>query len=392
VDPKTAALTCAYRENPVDAVSVSPAPTDVFVNYNHAEWLNLQVGQFYLPFTLENRISDNTTAFLERSMAVRDLGVPLQRDIGAMVWGEHDGLLYYSVGVFNGDGPNRPNADGRYDLAGRAFVRPLAARHDSGLRWAQIGVSARGGSRDAKAVGYDMPSMTTQEGFAFWRPTYTDSYGRLEHIIPSGVQWGLGLDAYAPIGPVELTGELVYSHSDTREAVDGLQISPFTQRLGTFEGFAYYVQAAVWLKGGPDLLGHPSYGRPVHLDLTKVDAPSEHGVQAVGRFEQLRVSYDGASRGGADDPKTPNGDIDVTSFTLGVNYWATRHLRVSLNYGGYFFPGSAPTTPSEAGGPIQGSGQRAVAPGQYLAKNVDNPARDDGHVLHEISARFGVQF
>ena len=87
-----------------------------------------------------------------------------------------------------------------------------------------------------------------------------------------------------------------------------------------------------------------------------------------------------------------NGDIDVTSFTLGLNYWATRHLRVTVDYGAYFFPSSAPTTPSEPGGPIQGTGQRAISPGQYLAKGIDNDARDNGHTVHEISARFGVQF
>jgi hypothetical protein len=104
------------------------------------------------------------------------------------------------------------------------------------------------------------------------------------------------------------------------------------------------------------------------------------------------MNYEGASRGGKSDSKTPNGDIDVTSFTLGINYWATRHLRVSLDYGAYFFPGSEPTTATETGGPAQSAAQRAIAPGQYLAKNVDNTARDGGHGINEISARFGVQF
>jgi len=104
------------------------------------------------------------------------------------------------------------------------------------------------------------------------------------------------------------------------------------------------------------------------------------------------MTYDGASRGGKDDSKTPNGVIDVTSFTVGANYWATRHLRVSLNYGAYFFPGSEPTTASETGGPVQTAAQRAIAPGQYLGKGVDNVARDSGHSVNEISARFGVQF
>src|SRR4029077_19500510 len=82
----TGVVTCTNNENPVDNPTVKPIPTDVFVNYGPSPFTNLEVGQFYLPFTLENRISDNTTPFLERSVAVRDLAAPLQRDIGAMFW------------------------------------------------------------------------------------------------------------------------------------------------------------------------------------------------------------------------------------------------------------------------------------------------------------------
>ena len=224
VSATTSALTCTPVEAAVDAPSVSPAPTDVFVNYAPSPWANVQVGQFYLPFTLENRISDNTTAFLERALVVRDVGAPTQRDLGAMFWGESPNrVLYYSAGIFNGDGPNRPNADNRYDFAGRAFVRPFATVTSSPTKWAQIGVSAHLGSRDPTKVGYDMPAMTTAEGFAFWKPTYTDSYGRLIHILPSATQQAVGADLYLPIGGFDLTGEVVYADYETREAVDGLQ-------------------------------------------------------------------------------------------------------------------------------------------------------------------------
>ena len=393
VDPTTGALNCSNRESPVDSASVKPAPTDVFVNYGPSPWINAQVGQYYIPFSLENRISDNTTPFLERSLAVRTLGAPLQRDIGAMAWGESpDRVFYYAVGVFNGDGPNRPNPDNRFDLDGRVFARPFARTLESFTKWTEVGLSARGGSRDPKYVGYDMPAMTTQEGYAFWRPTYKDSLGRLLHIIPSASQWAVGADVHIPISIVDVTSEFIYARSDTREAVDGLQLSPFTERLGTLAGYSYYVEAGVWLVGNQEIIGYPSYARPIHVDLSKPDERPREGVQVVGRFEQLHMTYDGASRGGKDDSKTPNGVIDVTSFTVGANYWATRHLRVSLNYGAYFFPGSEPTTASETGGPVQTAAQRAIAPGQYLGKGVDNVARDSGHSVNEISARFGVQF
>lgn len=355
---KTGTQSCAPQENPVDAPSVKPAPTDAFVNYAAAPWANVQVGQFYLPFTLENRISDNTTAFLERSLVVRTIGVPLQRDIGAMAWGEStDRRVYFAAGVFNGDGPNRPNVDGRFDLAARVFVRPFAGASTGGLRWAQIGGSFHAGSRDPSRVGYDMPSLTTQQGFTFWKPTYVDGQGRLVHVLPSDTQESFAVDLYLPVDGFDFTAEGVYADLRTREAIDGYQLSPYTERFGALSGWGAYVQAGYWIIGDRDILGPPSYGRPIHVDFSAAERRARHGLEVVARLDLLRLRYDAASRGGSSDPKTPNGDVDVTAGTLGINYWATRHLRVSANYGLYSLPTHAPLG-----------------------------------TLHEVSARVGVQF
>ena len=117
------------------------------------------------------------------------------------------------------------------------------------------------------------------------------------------------------------------------------------------------MQAGYWIVGDHDILGHPSYGRPIHVDLSQPQRAARQGLQVVARLDQLLLNYEGSSRGGKNDPKTPDGDVDVTSFALGVNYWATRHLRVGLNYTYYALPTHAPVSP-----------------------------------LHEVSARVGVQF
>jgi phosphate-selective porin len=392
-NPATGALPCVNRENPVDNATVKPIPTDVFVNFGPLPWANVQVGQFYLPFTLENRISDNTTPFLERSIPVRDWGAPLQRDIGAMFWGESpDHLVYYAVALLNGDGPNRVNVDTRYEVAGRVVVRPFATSTDSSTKWAQVGASARQSSADPTRVGYDLPSLSTQDGFVFWKPTYTDSYGRLIHIMPSTGQWAFAGDVYLPIDKFTITGEFIYGVDNTREAVDGYQLSPFTQRLGDLRGYAWYAQAGYWIIGDHDIIGYPSYGRPVHVDLKAPQRSHIQGLQALVKFEQLRLDYSGAARGGTLDSKTPNGEINVDTVELGINYWATKHLRIGFNYDLNIFPDSAPVSPTTPGGPQQGPQQRAVAPAQLLAKGSDDCARSSGHTLNELSVRVGVQF
>jgi phosphate-selective porin len=388
----TGAAPCTNKENPVENATVKPIPTDVFVNYGPSSYANIQVGQFYLPFTLENRISDNTTVFLERSLAVRNIGAPLQRDIGAMVWGEtKDRQLYYAVALVNGDGPNRLNVDSRYDVAGRVVVRPFAL-WSSPTKWAQIGVSAKAGSRQSSAVGYDLPNLTTQGGFAFWKPTYKDSLGRTTHIMPAAGQWGLAADLYVPIENFDLTGEFIYNVYDTREAIDGYQISSFTERAGLLKGYGWYVQAGYWLVGDHDILGPPSYGRPIHVDFTKPQNPARHGLQVVAKFEQLALTYQGAERAGTNDAKTPNGDIRVEDVEFGINYWATKHLRVGVNYTHYMFPSAAPATASAKGEPVQQSSQRAISPAQNLAAGADDAARNGSGTLEEVQVRVGVQF
>jgi hypothetical protein len=392
-NPTSGALPCTNKENAVENGTVKPIPTDVFVNFGPSPWANVEVGQFYLPFTLENRISDNTTPFLERSVAVRNIGAPLQRDIGAMFWGESpDRTVYYSAAVLNGDGPNRPNVDNRYDFAGRVVVRPAASLLSSPTRFAQLGFSVKAGSRDPAQVGYDLPSLSTQGGFPFWKPTYKDSLARTIHIMPSQGQWGLAGDLYVPVENFDLTGEFIYNVYNTREAVDGYQISPFTEREGDLKGYAWYVAASYWILGNHDLIGYPSYGRPIHVDFSKPQNPPQNGLQVLAKFESLALTYAGSARGGKSDSRTPNGDIDVNDVEFGLNYWATKHLRVGINYTHYMFPNATPVSATSAGGPQQSSVQRAVSPAQSLATGVDDSARGGSGTLEEVQARVGVQF
>lgn len=381
-------LICSDRENAVDAATTKPIPTDVFVNFAPSPWINVQVGQFYLPYTLENRISDNTTPFLERSLAVRDVGAPLQRDLGVMLWGESpDRLVYYAAALTNGDGPNRLNVDSRYDLASRVVVRPFARASRSTLQWAQIGLSAKVGSRDPARVGYDVPALTTQGGFSFWKPTYVDSLGRLVHIMPADTQYGVAVDVDVPIHKkLDVTGELVTMSSSTREAIDGYQLSRFTERAGALRGYGWYVQAGYWLVGSSDIIGTSGYGRPIHVDFTKPANPPRHGVQVLAKLERLALRYEGAARGGAADDKTPNGRIEVLSVEVGVNYWATKHLRVGVNYTHTMFPGAAPV------GDGQSSAQRATSPAQGIPRGLDDATRAQSGTLEEAQVRVGVQF
>ncbi len=390
---KSGVQTCGLKSAPVQAASYTAQPTDVFINFRAGNIFNIEAGQIRIPFGLENRTSENIQPFVESPLPVRTLGAPLVRDIGVMAWGETPAsIFHYEVGVFNGDGPNVLNQDGNFDGIGRVFAHPFATL-DSPLKTLQIGASGHYGVRSAKTVGYDYPSLTTQEGFAFWKPTYTDSHGNLVHIIPSADQRTFGAELYWPVSIVDISSEFIVADHDTREARDGYQLAyPDSERYGAMSGFSYYVEASVWLMGDRQYVRRPGYYDPPHVDFTKPLPPSRSSLEVLAKFEQLHLNYSSASRAGTPDSKSPDGSIDADVVSFGVNFWATRRVRVSLDYDLNIFPGSEPTSASTTGGPTQSSSQRAIAPGQQLSAGVDDSARDGGHVLHELTARVAVGF
>ncbi|MET0792317.1 MAG: porin, partial [Polyangiaceae bacterium] len=145
--PGVAPTEATGRYASAQTTRVSAAPTDVFLNYRAHPLLNFQVGQFDAPFTMENRTSDKYIPFMERSLAVRAVGIPTNKEIGLMIWGElKDKYWFYSAGLFDGDGQNRLNTDSRGDVMLRTFVHPLAS-DKSALKDLQIGGSVRYGSR-----------------------------------------------------------------------------------------------------------------------------------------------------------------------------------------------------------------------------------------------------
>lgn len=381
------------RFAPADATRFQAQATDVFINYRRGSIFNVMVGQMDAPFTMENRTSDKYIPFMERSIAVRALGIPTNKELGGMVWGEtEDRFVYYSVGPYMGDGMNRPNVDSRMDLYGRAFVHPFAKSAMSKtdpLRDAQIGGSVHYGSRDRAWVNYDYPALSTQGAFNFWNPTYAGQNGPV-HIMPAGDQIALAGELRVPISRFDLTSEVVYVSNGTREALEGYQATT-SDRFGRLRGVSYYAQVGFWPFGKRDINGVPGYGNPPRLDFSKPDpVVADRALQLLAKWEQLSLSYKSASRSGTPDPKNIDGDIKVNALSFGVNYWATKHVRFTLNYVLNMFPDSAPVSPSAAGGPQQTPDQRAQAPGNTLAKGVDDHARDNAHTLHEILARFAI--
>lgn len=349
---------------------------DGFIGYQaEAQHLQLYVGQYNAPFTMENVTSSRWLDMMERALVIRTVATPYNKDFGVLFWGATKGgvaPLEWQLGVFGGDGMNRPNVDNRGDLMGRILVRPLVDATKGATHRMHVGVSGRAGSRDDAYVLYDAPALSTPGGYAFWSPSYKAADGTEVHVMPSGNQFAGGAELYLPFERWDLKGEVVYVHEDRREASAADRTT--TLRQGRLEGVGGYAQLSYWPIGTPRVNGHPA-GRYIGLRPPKDrGAEAPFGLQLVLRGEMMRLRYDGNARSGYvpdGDLSARTNDIQVNALQLGANYWATKHIRLTAEYSLYDFPG----------GP---GDNQAAAPG---VKAKTDPA---ANALHEISFRLGL--
>lgn len=372
--------TASGRYAPVEGVTSGVLPADVFVNYSVCKCLNLQVGHFLVPYSMDNRTGEGYYPLQERTLGVRGFAVPSPRDLGAMIWGElGPRVISYEAGIFGGDGTNRPSVDARIDVIGRFFVRPFAVGATGGLaKYTQLGMSFRHGDRDPKSVGYDYPAITTAQGFVLWKPTYTDSLGRTVHILQSGAQNAIGGELRTQVSRFALQAEAHYVVNNTREAVDGYQLTN-TERLGRMKGVGWYAQLSAWPFGDAFLGPEPGVTQPKHLDLrSREPAKVPHGLELIAIVSGINANYRGASRlESTADPKTPAGDINVYQLGGAVNYWHSRHVRVGVSYMAYLAPDAGTAK------------NLAVVPDNL---QVTDGKAGTGSLLHEISGRIAVAF
>jgi phosphate-selective porin OprO and OprP len=116
-----------------------PKIIDAYAEIKIADYFMITVGQFKIPFSLENLTSSNKLEVIDRSLAVEALvargtdviGNQNGRDIGLQIGGtliKSKGLplLEYRLGVFNGSGINLADtANEAKDIGGRIILSPV---------------------------------------------------------------------------------------------------------------------------------------------------------------------------------------------------------------------------------------------------------------------------
>jgi len=370
------------RFTSVQGASSTAKLANAWVNYSLCPCLNLMFGQYNTPFSMQGRTSQLSVPLMERNVAIRDFLVPTGKEIGLTVWGDIGGkMLSYEVAVVAGDGKNRASVDGAVDFLGRVAVRPLESV--DGLEKVSVGVSARHGERDPEGVAYDYPDFKTNQGFTLWDSTYRDSLGRRIHIIPSGAQNQIGGELRVPFWRMDLRGEAYVASHNTRDAVDGFQLSN-TERLGRISGVGWYGSLSWWALGDTFISGDPGRFRPTKVNLRK-KPKLPRGLELSVEVAGIQAGYEAAARGGALDPGTPGAaddaaDINILQYGFGASYWHTKRVRLYANYVIYHTPDSG----SAGGGATD---NLAAVPG-----NLGDNADADVHLMHEFGTRISINF
>jgi hypothetical protein len=311
-------------------------PNDAYVAFAPlGDQVIVQAGQFDAPFSLENRTLDPYLPFVDRSLAVRTLAVPYNKDLGVMVHGADDArFLYFSGGVFNGDGPGQVNADNRVDVIGRVSIAPLARSSLDWLHEVSLGGSAWYGQHVA---GRPFPTQTTPGGFVFFQPSWPMGETTLD-LLENGSTLTLGGELNVPIGRLfGFRGEGILKEQDLAEAIipsDGTP--PTTVGHAKMDALGVYGEAWVWLLGDDHQLPRPGFELPVRLGRF-VEPPAQHGVMLAARGELLKEDLTSAQTVNAD----PNlATTRVVTATFAVNYWYGRRVRASMDYAITFLSGT----------------------------------------------------
>ncbi len=153
---------------------------DAFVQYKPFRQLNVKVGQYKIPFSIEN--TDYTPLkfeFIEYPMALRKLmgfsevvgGETLSatgRDMGLTLYGgfgERDGysLVNYDFGVFNGSGINTADNNRSKDIVARLSVKPAEGLTLSGsYYWGEYGKAYLKRQRYTVGACYDRGAVVVR--------------------------------------------------------------------------------------------------------------------------------------------------------------------------------------------------------------------------------------
>ena len=311
----------------------APVVADAYVSTElvRDRGVNLQIGQFDAPFTMDNRTSDKFFDLQERSVVVRAFAFPENKENGAMLWGQPPGKwAWCGVGAFNGEGFGQglPHRDKGFVAIGRAWVAPFGLAGSELLKNVAVGGSLLDGNPLPLAANQlPFSPLKTVGGFTFLSAANLGVTGQTGLY---GWERRIGGELNAPIGPFVLKAEAVHVAEEMRELTT---VAPITEtRRSLLVGDGEYVRLSWFAWGDPLINGLGGMENPPRLGDLRPDKTAD-ALQFVVEADRVRLNYVYAN------PSAPNTTVPagVDVLTAGVNYWQTKHVHWTANVAEYDF-------------------------------------------------------
>lgn len=279
---------------------------DVYLAYTGFDAGPITIGHHKVPFGLEELTSSKYMTFMERNNTNEAIGGGGRRT-AISFWTGDDELWGAAAAVGRGTaafGANTPGGEG-YSVTGRAWVAPIAEKTMA----VHFGGAVDHTVFDDIAVGDLSTEIATHvDGFD---PVDTDDW-----TLGARSRTSYGLEAAVVYGPFSVQGE--YMHTTINEGFH--DDAPAGLGPQDFEFHGYYAFASYFLTGESRRydVGSGSFGR--------VSPNSVVGEGGYGAWEvAVRYGYldlvDSFADGG-----------ELTDWTFGLNWYATKNVRFMANY------------------------------------------------------------
>jgi phosphate-selective porin OprO and OprP len=281
--------------------------------------LTVRAGKSKTPVGFERLQSATDITFAERGLPTN---LAPNRDIGLQVAGDiSQGVFAYQVGVFDGV-PDLGNGDADLndskDVAGRVFLQPFKRGSLKGLGFGISGSTGNelGSGTSTGLPGYRSPSQQTVFRYR------TDAVAPANSVIADGRRNRVSPHAYLGLGSLGVLGEYIVSSQEVRL---GSSASKLSHR-------AWGASAGFFLTGEQAGFRSPMPKKPFDL------AEKTWGAfEIAARYGELDLDDDAF-------PIYANPSSSVSkekALGLGVNWYLTKQVKVSVNYEHTTFEGGA---------------------------------------------------
>ena len=320
-----------------------------WVNIGYYKPIQVKIGQFKVPLSMERKMSSNALDFMERSLH-DTLGS--FEDRGVMVWGVPKDGLTYALAAVNGEGnKNRNDADSRvsepeFQLNGTVNFAQLMGNKDA-VYHVGLGFSDTDISKNNNASGTGIGTSSASDN-TFWfagsNQARTEGRGvnflRMPSLISfNGVDNDVNRKRYAVEGAVAL-GPVKFNAEWLRNSFSG---DLTATRDFDADVDAWYA-SALWNITGEKFSDFYKEGIFTAVKPTNnFDFGKGGGLWQVGvRYSHFDAKdfnnaiFASAAGGGTANnvskTSTNNSTFEADAFTLGLNFAPTPNTRFMLNY------------------------------------------------------------